>query len=107
MPSVMIYIRQADYDKWLAIKDKPEWIHNALQSSSKVEQVPVKDEVVGSTPTSAASGLSSNGRTFGFGPDNLGSSPSKPARNTSAYCKNGHPIPDGRDKCLGKGCKYS
>lgn len=24
-----------------------------------------------------------------------------------AFCKNGHPIPDGRDKCLGKGCKYS
>lgn len=23
------------------------------------------------------------------------------------FCKNGHPIPAGRDKCLGKGCKYS
>lgn len=23
------------------------------------------------------------------------------------FCKNGHPIPEGRDKCLGKGCKYS
>lgn len=77
MPSVMIYIRQQDYDKWLAIENKPEWLHERLQSSSKVEQVPVKDKVVGSTPTSAA------------------------------ICKNGHPIPEGRTKCLGKGCKYS
>lgn len=23
------------------------------------------------------------------------------------FCKNGHPIPEGRDKCLGRGCKYS
>lgn len=23
------------------------------------------------------------------------------------FCKEGHPIPDGRTKCLGKGCKYS
>lgn len=22
-------------------------------------------------------------------------------------CLNGHPIPEGRSKCLGKGCKYS
>lgn len=22
-------------------------------------------------------------------------------------CKNGHPIPEGRDRCLGKGCKYA
>lgn len=26
---------------------------------------------------------------------------------SSGYCKNGHPIPEGREKCLGKGCKYS
>ena len=23
------------------------------------------------------------------------------------YCKNGHRLPNGRDKCLQKGCKYS
>lgn len=31
MPSVMIYIRQQDYDKWLAIENKPEWLHDHLQ----------------------------------------------------------------------------
>jgi hypothetical protein len=30
----------------------------------------------------------------------------KPTR-TKEFCKNGHPIPEGRDRCLGKGCKYS
>lgn len=24
-----------------------------------------------------------------------------------SVCRNGHPIPDGRDRCLAKGCKYS
>lgn len=24
-----------------------------------------------------------------------------------SFCKEGHPIPEGRTKCLGKGCKYS
>jgi len=23
------------------------------------------------------------------------------------FCKEGHPIPEGRTKCMGKGCKYS
>lgn len=23
------------------------------------------------------------------------------------FCPNGHPIPEGKSKCLGKGCKYS
>lgn len=26
---------------------------------------------------------------------------------STGFCKNGHPIPEGRDRCLGKGCKYS
>lgn len=102
MPSVMIYIRQTDYDKWLAIDNKSEWLHehiskrgrpiypvddphpgelHSLESSSTVEQDTVNVKVVGSTPTS-------------------------PARNTQRYCKNGHPLDD-RGKCFGKGCKYS
>lgn len=23
------------------------------------------------------------------------------------FCKDGHPIPEGRSRCMGKGCKYS
>lgn len=36
----------------------------------------VKEDVGGSSPPSRAKCVSSNGRTSGFGPDNLGSSPS-------------------------------
>ena len=28
-------------------------------------------------------------------------------RVSSGFCKNGHSIPKGRSKCLGKGCKYA
>lgn len=24
-----------------------------------------------------------------------------------SWCKNGHPIPSGKSRCMGKGCKYS
>lgn len=28
-------------------------------------------------------------------------------RSNAKYCKNGHAIPNGRDRCMGKGCKYA
>lgn len=28
-------------------------------------------------------------------------------KNSNGICRNGHSIPQGREKCLGKGCKYS
>ncbi len=37
MPSVMIYIKQQDYDKWLTIKKKSEFIHNALNQPNGLE----------------------------------------------------------------------
>lgn len=30
MPRVTIWIRNDDYDKWLAIADKPAWLHEHL-----------------------------------------------------------------------------
>ncbi len=30
MPKVTIWIRNADYDKWTAIDNKPEWLHEHL-----------------------------------------------------------------------------
>ena len=32
MPRVNIYIRNEDYQKWLAIADKPEWLHMAINA---------------------------------------------------------------------------
>jgi hypothetical protein len=30
MPKVTIWIRNEDYDKWLALENKPEWLHGHL-----------------------------------------------------------------------------
>lgn len=32
MPKVTVYIRNEDYPKWLAIADKPEWLHEHLNT---------------------------------------------------------------------------
>jgi SPX domain protein involved in polyphosphate accumulation len=32
LPRVTIWIRQEDYDKWQAIENKPEWLHEHLNS---------------------------------------------------------------------------
>lgn len=37
----------------------------------------------------------------------FGSMVEKVGSMAKTECKNGHPIPEGRTKCLGKGCKYS
>jgi len=80
MPKVMIWVRKDDLSKWRAIGNKPQWLHEQLNSASpqpidKADVQPV---------------LKIKRATF-----------------ITSFCKNGHPIPEGRSKCLGKGCKYS
>lgn len=36
MPRANIYIRRMDTEKWAAIKNKSEWIHNKLQTEPDV-----------------------------------------------------------------------
>lgn len=36
MPSVQVYIREEDYDKWKAIEKKSEFIHNALKEPDEL-----------------------------------------------------------------------
>lgn len=54
MPSIPIYIRKEDWEKWEAIQDKPEFIHNALNDSDILRD-PIKhkafDEVTKSIKT--------------------------------------------------------
>lgn len=50
MPTISIFIRKDDLEKWQRIEQKSQWLHDAL---------------------------SSNGRTVGSGPANLGSNPSE------------------------------
>lgn len=37
MPSVPVYIRKEDFNKWLAIENKSEFIHNALNNKTQVK----------------------------------------------------------------------
>lgn len=34
MPRINIYIRNEDYDKWLAIADKPEFLHTVINQAT-------------------------------------------------------------------------
>lgn len=87
MPQQTIYIRNDDMPKWKALKNKSEFLSNAL-----------------------------NGQIFGkiikdvWDPDSIPTIetiPAVPKELEPRFCKNGHPIPYPKDRCLGKGCKYS
>lgn len=81
MIQVTAYLRDdEDLDKWKAVPNKVQFLHQALQHvqsreamnrdyDKKIEKVIVK-------------------------------------KAKSEYCKNGHPL-DSRGRCFGKGCKYA
>lgn len=78
MIQITAYLRtEEDLALWKALPNKTEWLHSMLvESSSMVEQRPVKATVGGSTPPSPANyALSSSGRTRGVGSRNSGSTP--------------------------------
>jgi hypothetical protein len=82
MPSVMIYLRGEDYDKYLVItaRGRGEWgkfLHEKLNESLAPAAPPAKV-------------LDTSGKEI-----------------SGKFCPNGHLIPEGRTKCLGKGCRYS
>ena len=56
MPRVNLYLNEADNKRWEKLDNKSKFVSDALN------------------------GLSSNGRTDGFEPSNLGSSPGEPAK---------------------------
>lgn len=77
-----IFIRKDNEEAWEKIKNKSEWVNNLLQEPKQPEPIiEPKKNIALATPSFV--------------------------RNNAGACKNGHPIPDGRDRCMGKGCKYS
>lgn len=86
MPRVNIYIRHEDWEAWLKIENKSQWVHEMLKPGlvGNLHEVSV-DEI---------HDVTTSGELFFH-------------TKTQNTCKNGHPIPDGRDRCLGKGCKYA
>lgn len=110
MPRVTLYIRDSDYDKWKLIENKSELVSQAINRSviSVVEKpngklmtnqeilppepVPEKNKTVRkrTPPTTMEDKLAGMQKDQGM-----------------KFCPNGHAIPDGRTKCMGKGCKYA
>lgn len=88
MPRVNIYIREDDWQKFQAIEDRPLWLSHALRNTDvpKVNKAITERKEIEKVMKPFMKHM---------------------ARNTVGFCPNSHPIPEGREKCLGKGCKYS
>jgi hypothetical protein len=96
MPHANIWIRKENEDKWEAIPEKSEWINALLANSGSTSRYGAPRTIAGETFREVLS-------------ETLPKQPVLKPRvsNTAGYCKEGHPIPPGRDRCMGKGCKYS
>lgn len=83
MPNKTIYIRKEDEELWDSLENKAGKVSELLNNQPKFNKTSNQNEV------------------------GLPTSKNKPEALKSRFCKEGHPIPYPKDKCLGKGCRYS
>lgn len=127
MPHVNIWIREEDWDFWKEIEDRPSFIHDAIRVQRQSIVGSIYKKGVTSVPGGKVVVNSSNITEKPFNPtiDHFGTDKTNrskiiktPADATKKveelfkakpmdFCPNGHSIPEGRTKCMGKGCKYS
>ena len=91
MPNATVYIRKRDWEQWLALENKSEFIHNALKGAPLIPGV--SEGMLGTVILPTADPLHKLSKII--------------KEKNVKFCKNSHPIPDGQYKCLGKGCKYA
>ncbi len=96
-----VYIREEDLDLWAACPNKSLMIHNALQKMDVTEWKPVNRTRDGMYSTKLGT-FSEPTEPHSTDPINVPIPALVPR-----FCKNGHPIPYPKEKCLGKGCKYA
>ncbi len=108
MPRTTVYIRNEDYEKWKLIKNKSEMISQAINRSeiSSMVQKNGKAKLVHKVHAPEESPeirIDVNTRE-----EEIRAMIYQSAEKARAYnfCPNGHSIPEGRSKCMGKGCKY-
>jgi hypothetical protein len=119
MPHANIWIRGENWEHWKTISNKSEIVNAVLDQSRKTglsfpekvaEKIKVGDVLQGDTPRRVTKieeiEMAYNpkkkellGKPVG---DLLSTKP-----ETGAWCKNGHLLQPGRDRCSAKGCKYS
>jgi hypothetical protein len=105
MPTLSVFIRKEDVDKWKALENKSEFMHNALNVNDGFVQ---EIESYNWKPKT----LTANVGTIIVGNDTPGpeviiDDEEKFKNSNFTFCKFGHAIPDSTGKCMGKGCKYS
>lgn len=94
MPNRTQYIRNEDVDAWDALENKSEWIHNHLnQPLPRIMKAEKEGSQKSEENTPSLPHIESKIKEF-------------QGAKKLAFCKNNHAIPEGRDKCMGKGCKY-
>jgi len=111
-----IYIRKDNEDIWESMEDRSDWVNRKLAEEKNGTLKPFKRVV---------NPVFTDGKVLTPAPYNTpivlnndqvkelkqGKAITGPLTQltprTTKVCKNGHPIPEGRDKCLGKGCKYA
>lgn len=117
---VSLYIRKADEDKWRALNNKTQVISNLLNKEplhkkpldlnrmqkevddwqeNKLLNMVVVNEALSKAKVPTVNRYIAT-------PDGV-IGPTRLQSKAMRFCKNGHPIPDGRTKCLGKGCNVS
>lgn len=114
MPHYNIWIREQDNEKWLELTNRSAFLHDSLNASETI--------VGGIRKTKAKPGTIDPMTGFEIKEFHTNANPkvdklyeelltpkivSKVKERSAGTCKEGHPILPGRDKCLGKGCKYS
>jgi hypothetical protein len=96
MPNRTQYIRNEDVAAWDALDNKSQWIHEHLQAY-KPDLYLVPPKVARKHPElvkQVEKALEPHVKATRV-------------EKEMTLCKNGHAIPVGRSKCLGRGCKYS
>jgi hypothetical protein len=91
-----VYIREEDVPAWKALKNKAAFIHEALSGvpgDQLRRKSTFREAELADTPTSQAD-IDSKVKMV-------------QKEKGLRFCKNGHAIPKGRTKCMGKGCKYA
>jgi len=92
MPNFTIYISEEDVPRWKALENKSQFLREALYVASIQELDKIKKPVpkVIDNPVIMKKELEELQEV-----------------KSMQFCKNGHPIPLNKDRCLGKKCIYS
>lgn len=107
MIQVTAYLRsKEDHELWKGLSNKTEFLHLALNGvTGKNNLDPLSVKIDTTLVTKAESERRINRQLEPTVPAKVINTKGKELKGE--FCPHGHPIPEGRSKCMGKGCKYA